>query len=93
MFLLEEVVVMHACQNDDVAERDGWARGKEQRLDEAHGHRPQGEEAPRVRLWICCGSSYQHVSPSLLLFDAILKKEYDFNMRTCAFHITYFAIL
>lgn len=54
---------MLGCQNDDVAEWDGWARGEEQRLDEAHGHRPQGEEAPRLRRRIRRGSSYQPVSP------------------------------
>lgn len=61
-FSLEEKVVMHAGQNDDVAEWDGWPRREKQRVDETDGHRPQGEETPRIWVWICSGSSYQPVS-------------------------------
>jgi hypothetical protein len=35
--------------HDDVAERDGGARGEEQRLDETDGYRPQGAPPPRLR--------------------------------------------
>lgn len=65
MFLSEVEVVMQVCQNDDVAERDGWARGQEQRLDEVDGDRPQGEEASRFRRWIRSGSSSQPVSADI----------------------------